>query len=49
MVKEKEKTSEDSPRPFKLAHQILSLTGISFEKKSIIVSLIFSKKPKISF
>jgi transcription initiation factor TFIID subunit 2 len=39
-VKEKEKT-EESPRPFKLAHQILALTGISFEKKSIIVSLVF--------
>ncbi|KAJ8973193.1 hypothetical protein NQ317_014994, partial [Molorchus minor] len=26
----------DNCRPFKLAHQIVSLTGISFERKSII-------------
>ncbi|CAH2011714.1 unnamed protein product [Acanthoscelides obtectus] len=31
----KEKTG-DNCRPFKLAHQIVSLTGISFERKSII-------------
>uniref|UniRef100_A0A8D8N598 Transcription initiation factor TFIID subunit 2 n=5 Tax=Culex pipiens TaxID=7175 RepID=A0A8D8N598_CULPI len=31
----KEKTA-DNVRPFKLVHQILSLTGISFERKSII-------------
>ncbi|XP_022910061.2 transcription initiation factor TFIID subunit 2 [Onthophagus taurus] len=31
----KEKTA-DNCRPFKLAHQILSLTGISFDRKSII-------------
>lgn len=31
----KERTG-DSSRPFKLAHQIVSLTGISFERKSII-------------
>ncbi|XP_065359365.1 transcription initiation factor TFIID subunit 2 [Calliphora vicina] len=36
-----ETTSENQPkeqplRPFKLAHQIVSLTGISFERKSII-------------
>lgn len=33
MDKKKEKQTE---RTFKLAHQILSLTGISFERKSII-------------
>ncbi|XP_035914458.1 transcription initiation factor TFIID subunit 2 [Anopheles stephensi] len=32
----KKDTPEPTPRPFKLAHQILSLTGISFERKSII-------------
>ncbi|KYQ58343.1 Transcription initiation factor TFIID subunit 2 [Trachymyrmex zeteki] len=31
----KEKTGDNS-RPYKLAHQILSLTGISFQRKSII-------------
>ncbi|XP_001664244.2 transcription initiation factor TFIID subunit 2 [Aedes aegypti] len=31
----REKTA-DNVRPYKLAHQILSLTGISFERKSII-------------
>ncbi|XP_026742462.1 transcription initiation factor TFIID subunit 2-like [Trichoplusia ni] len=31
----KERTG-DNCRPFKLAHQILSLTGISFERKSVI-------------
>ncbi|XP_012265791.1 transcription initiation factor TFIID subunit 2 isoform X2 [Athalia rosae] len=31
----KEKTADNS-RPYKLAHQILSLTGISFQRKSII-------------
>ncbi|KAK9889670.1 hypothetical protein WA026_007049 [Henosepilachna vigintioctopunctata] len=31
----KERTADNS-RPFKLAHQIVSLTGISFERKSII-------------
>ncbi|XP_054290180.1 transcription initiation factor TFIID subunit 2-like [Macrosteles quadrilineatus] len=31
----KEKTADNS-RPFKLAHQILSLTGINFQRKSII-------------
>lgn len=31
----KERTG-DASRPFKLAHQIVSLTGISFERKSII-------------
>ena len=34
-VNMKEKRSSDS-RPFKLAHQIVSLTGISFQRKSII-------------
>uniref|UniRef100_A0A182VCN1 Transcription initiation factor TFIID subunit 2 n=1 Tax=Anopheles merus TaxID=30066 RepID=A0A182VCN1_ANOME len=32
----KKEGSEVTPRPFKLAHQILSLTGINFERKSII-------------
>ncbi|XP_026465105.1 LOW QUALITY PROTEIN: transcription initiation factor TFIID subunit 2-like, partial [Ctenocephalides felis] len=32
----KKERSVDNSRPFKLAHQILSLTGISFERKSII-------------
>uniref|UniRef100_A0AAG5D466 Transcription initiation factor TFIID subunit 2 n=1 Tax=Anopheles atroparvus TaxID=41427 RepID=A0AAG5D466_ANOAO len=32
----KKETSEVTARPFKLAHQILSLTGINFERKSII-------------
>jgi hypothetical protein len=45
--KQKRDRPEEVARPFKLAHQILSLTGISFERKSIIVSegkmkLIFS-------
>ncbi|KAF7285639.1 hypothetical protein GWI33_010292 [Rhynchophorus ferrugineus] len=31
-----EQKTGDTIRPFKLAHQILSLTGISFERKSII-------------
>lgn len=34
----KRERPEEIARPFKLAHQILSLTGISFERKSIIVS-----------
>ncbi|ENN80134.1 hypothetical protein YQE_03442, partial [Dendroctonus ponderosae] len=32
----KQPKTGDTVRPFKLAHQILSLTGISFERKSII-------------
>ncbi|XP_053673216.1 transcription initiation factor TFIID subunit 2 [Anopheles nili] len=32
----KKETTEPVARPFKLAHQILSLTGINFERKSII-------------
>lgn len=32
----KQQKTGDTVRPFKLAHQILSLTGISFERKSII-------------
>ncbi|XP_045473237.1 transcription initiation factor TFIID subunit 2 [Harmonia axyridis] len=31
-----ERTTGDNCRPFKLAHQLVSLTGISFERKSII-------------
>jgi transcription initiation factor TFIID subunit 2 len=32
----KRERTGDNCRPFKLAHQIVSLTGISFERKSII-------------
>lgn len=32
----KDKKEKQSDRTFKLAHQILSLTGISFDRKSII-------------